>query len=279
MENDNNTAQIEIISGKEMLRRIIEEQKGEEKRSKRHLSKIAELSKLVSSCKYIDEADELEKKILLKISNLNKYIEYITLAPEEYLSHAQTYINTTYYKTNIHHPEQLASLLGERIKLFRLLHDKLRDLIIENKLQERSPVQSLELSNLSYDYIKNLYEYLADKAIIKNEGEITRESLDYAITGRKPKENWSYTPITLLASKQELRFILSYLINGNQLGPLSNEVKRRAGNLFIKDGAPIGELSNLSKKVKEKREAYKGIDHHREFFQKCPSDLFGLDIK
>lgn len=263
-ENKEDMTTRRFISGKEMMEReisMLENEKGySEKLALYTIEELSSIGKRIDDCLYLSEAREIEKTLQYHYLGLKK------IEPK----HNFTSINSVSYKSDDDFNKRFNKELSDRIKWFDDAMKRLSEKIASGKLKKAPELKSLGLSSISYGYIKNLYEYLADKAIIKNEGEITRESLDYAITGRKPKENWSYTPITLLASKQELRFILSYLINGNQLGSLSNEVKRRAGNLFVKDGAPIGELSNLSKKVKEEREAYKGIDHHREFFSKMP---------
>ena len=259
MENNQEEQIIKrVITGKEMLERKIKMLENEKAYSESlGLYTIEELSSInerINDCQYFSEAREIENLLRTHSIRLKKIVP----------RHNITSIESASYKSDDLFKEKFNKDLSDRIKWFDDAMKRLGEKIASGKLKKAPELKSLGLSSISYDYIKNLYEYLADKAIIKNEGEITRESLDYAITGRKPKENWSYTPITLLASKQELRFILSYLINGNQLGMLSNEIKRLAGNLFINDnGASIGPINNLSKEDKEwaaKRDKY------REFF-------------
>ncbi|MPM05030.1 hypothetical protein SDC9_51311 [bioreactor metagenome] len=247
-----------VITGKEMLERKIKMLENEKAYSESlglyTIEELSSINKRINDCQYFSEAREIENLLRTHSIRLKKIVP----------RHNITSIESASYKSDELFKEKFNKDLSDRIKWFDDAMVRLGEKIASGKLKKAPELKSLELHRLSDDYIKDLHRYLISEEVIKDEGQKTYESLVYALTGRKLKDNWVYEPLTLLAPKKDLGFILSYLINGNQLGMLSNEIKRLAGNLFINDnGASIGPINNLSKQDKEwaaKRDKY------REFF-------------
>lgn len=247
MENNQEEQIIKrVITGREMLQRKINSQELEIKwiREMQGFSKadLTELEKRVKECRTLSEFTELSDKINDKIASLKHSLDHHD-SP-----HKTTQIETSEYSSSKSFPYKLDKVLEDTLNKFENLLKKLDSKEITNN--DFRGFKSLE-SNVPEEVLKNIFDYLASKKVIKGEFD----HFVFAFNGIKNFNGNEFKPLKLAKSKRIILVAFLNLFFKSNPSYLNSAISkrefyRRAGELFIWEDSllPIGTIRDYSQK-------------------------------